>query len=523
MKTIPLLSLSLCAFGGSALAAETPASAAPGSGSQSKKPPNVLLLFSDQHHAGVLGCAGHPDVKTPNLDRLAADGVRFSRAYCQDAVCGPSRASLMTGLYPRTLGVLDNGEKIAKAVSHVPLPTLMKQSGYTTACFGKQHLASAMSVTWDTAFGVLSGETPTGYWEWIEKKGLFVEFLNDWLAEFGDRLPGVGFNYSAPLQARISRLPADATMEAYVTGKTIEFLQQRRPGDKPFFCWTSFYRPHQPYTPTARWADLYDPEKIHLPGSLRQPPDQLPPFLRNWRVSDKRPINLAEAARDEGIYRRYIAYYYALVSEIDDDIGRIMETLRQTGLDENTLVIYTSDHGDFVGHHGMMEKCHQGHSVYEDTLRVPLIFYWKGRILSGKEVSDLVELVDIYPTLAEFCGIAPPPSVKLAGRSLVPALTEGKPVGRRYAIAENYSQISVITDRYKLGHWIEPPMAGRDFRSFGDLLFDRQSDPLELTNLAGKPELAEVEAQLRKDLAEWDRATPADGKRFQVETMRASK
>jgi len=482
----------------------------------------VLLLFSDQHHAGVLGCEGHPDALTPNLDRLAADGVRFNRAYCQDAVCGPSRASMMTGLYPRTLGVIDNGEKIAPGIDFVPLPTLMKQSGYYTACFGKQHLSPAIDVSWDTAYGTLPGETPSGYWEWIETRGLFTDFLNDWLAEFGDRLPGVGYNYSAPLLARLSRLPTDATMEAYVAEKTIDFLKSRKTGDKPFFCWSSFYRPHQPYTPIKKWADMYDPASIQLPGSIAQPPDDLPLFLRSWRNNEKRPVNLIEAARDETIYRRYITYYYALVTEIDYYIGQIIKTLEETGLDENTIVIYTSDHGEFVGNHGMVEKCHQGHSVYEDTLRVPLFIYWKGRTLIGKTASDLVELVDLYPTILDMCGLQAPKEVDWAGRSLASAVTSGKPVGRKYAICENYSQVSVITDRYKLGHWIEPPMADRDFRDFGDMLFDRQHDPLEVNNLLRGSACAEIYNELCGYLAEWESAVPADGMMLNIERMRSN-
>jgi len=471
--------------------------------------PNILLLYSDQHHAGVLGAEGHPDAKTPNLDRMAREGVRFSRAYCQNAVCGPSRASMMTGLYPRTIGVLDNGDAPPKGSVHVPLPTYLRQEGYQVVCYGKQHMLPALQVEWDEAFSTLPGESPVSYWEWIQERGLFYEFLRDWMAEFGDRMPGVPFNCSAPLMARLSSLPRDATMEAYTAQKTIEFLESAKSKEKPFFCWTSFYRPHQPYTPIRQYAETYPPEKIALPGSLREPAENLPPLLQAWRKSERRPVNLAEAARDEGIYRDYIAYYYALVTEIDHHVGTIMEALEAEGLAENTLVIYTSDHGDFVGHHGMVEKCYQGHSVYEDTLRVPLIFYWKGRILAGREPADLVELVDIYPTLIELCGLQPPASVRLAGRSLVPALTEGERVGRPYAIVENYSQICAITHRYRLGHWIEPPMAGRDFRGFGDMLFDRITDPLEMNNLSGRNEYAEVEKQLRAYLEEWERATPA--------------
>lgn len=500
--------------------APTLAAQADTSATSTPKRPNILLLFSDQHHAGILGCEGHPDVKTPNLDRLATAGVRFSRAYCQNGVCGPSRASLMTGLYSRTLGVLDNGNGIPQGVSATPLPVHLKQNGYTVACFGKQHLTPAFKTDWwDEAYSTLPDETPSTYWNWIDERGLFDVFLPDWLAEFGDRMPGVSYNYSAPLLARPSKLPPDATMEAYVAQKTIDFLRRQKNAEKPFFCWCSFYRPHQPYTPIRKYFDRYDPATITVPGSLHQPLEQLPPMMQDWRKNEKRPVNLAEAARNERIYRNFLACYYALVSEVDAHIGTILDVLERVGLAENTIVLYTSDHGEFVGHHGMIEKCHQGHSVYEDTLRVPFFVYWKGHTRANLLCKDLVELVDLVPTVLDLVSLPAPEGLPLPGRSLKPTLFEGRPVGRTFAIAENYSQVAVITDRYKLGHWIESPFPNRDFRTFGDMLFDRQTDPLEMNNVNDAPESATIKAQLLEYLKTWERDTPAEGKKAQITAM----
>jgi arylsulfatase A-like enzyme len=186
-------------------------------------------------------------------------------------------------------------------------------------------------------------------------------------------------------------------------------------------------------------------------------------------------------------------------------------------LRDNTIVIYASDHGDFVARHGMIEKCAVSHNVYEETLRVPLIISWPKRFQQGTTCNSLAELVDLYPTLVELLGLQRPADAPaLAGRSLVPTLAEGKPTGRLYAVSENWSQSTVITERYKLGTWIDPTprYAQRDFRQkFPDMLFDREKDPQELVNLAGKPEYAAVEARLRGHLAEWASRTSQEGKK----------
>jgi arylsulfatase A-like enzyme len=233
---------------------------------------------------------------------------------------------------------------------------------------------------------------------------------------------------------------------------------------------------------------------------------------RVWR------LDLARA--DEQYYRDYLSAYYALVDEIDDHVGDVLASLEEWGLADNTIVVYTSDHGDFCGSHGMIEKCAAGHNLYEDTLRVPLIVHWPGQI-APRLREDLVELVDLYPTLLDLCGIpAPEGTWSLQGRSLAAELLGRRaPVERPYVVTENWTQATVVTPRYKLGAWIDPgPGYPRDFRGqFPDLLFDRVDDPLETRNLIGQPQIAEVERTLRGYLRDWLEATPDDGRRQAIQ------
>jgi arylsulfatase A-like enzyme len=197
---------------------------------------------------------------------------------------------------------------------------------------------------------------------------------------------------------------------------------------------------------------------------------------------------------------------------VDHHIGRIMEALRGEGMAGDTIVLYAADHGDFVAGHGMIEKCALGHNVYEDTLRVPLIFSRPGQIREGQVCSGLAELVDLYPTLLDLAGLPRPSGYELAGRSLKSTLEKGAPTGRRAAISENWSQLTVITDRYKLGRWIEPPNAKYDYRRHGDQLFDLVKDPLEVDSLFKDPGAGEIRAGLEKTANEWSARTPARAK-----------
>ncbi|MCD6288304.1 MAG: sulfatase-like hydrolase/transferase [Candidatus Hydrogenedentes bacterium] len=471
--------------------------------SQAKKRPNVLLLFADQHNARIMGCDGHPEVKTPNFDRLAQEGVRFARTYCQDGICIPSRNSLMTSQYPRTLGMFNNTNETPYPDRWPTMAKTFHANGYFTAGVGKHHMKN-LDGGWDWKVSTLPPSHCTAdeyYLDWIADRGQLDAYEGDSKG---------GFN--SPLFSHVSKLKPENTVEAFTASKAIEALGKASKSGKPFFVWCSFQRPHQPYTPPKLWADMYDPARITLPASIHEPADHLPPHLNNWRNNPRMPWCGALAAKDETMYRRFIAYYYSLVTEIDHHIGTILDELDRLSLRDNTIIIYTSDHGDFVGYHGMWEKCALGHNIYEDTLRVPLIFNWPAKIKPGRTRHDLVELVDLFPTVPEFTGITLPKNHRLVGRSLVPTLLNDTPVGRDYVISENWSQTTVITDRYKLGTWVETAFPNFDFRKFGDMMFDRERDPLELDNVRGKKGYDKIETKLRGYIAEFESNVSREGR-----------
>ncbi|MHC4120200.1 MAG: sulfatase family protein [Planctomycetota bacterium] len=472
--------------------------------------PNILLLFSDQHNAGVMGCAGHRLVKTPHLDRLASEGVLFSRAYCPDGICVPSRTSMFTGLYPRTTGVIYNSDAPPHPERLHPLHSLLRANGYLTGCFGKRHFPRGLNETdWDASCTTINPKldpSDENYWDWIKARGQYDSHNRDFKE-----------SHQASLMAHISRTAAWNRTTAYAADKSIDFIRHVRQEGKPFFCWSSFIYPHQPYTPLQEWARLYDPDKIDLPGNVSEPVENLPQRMREWRTRTKPPWNCGTAAKDPDIYRRYIAYYYALVSEVDHHIGRVLSALKDLGLADNTIVIYSSDHGDFVAGHGMVEKCAVGHNVYEDTLRVPLIFHWPDSFEKGMTYEGLVELTDLYPTLLDLTGIhRPSGGYDLSGRSLAPVLAGGSIRRKAHVFSENWSQVTIIGEQYKLGKWIRPPAkyATWDWgKTHPGMLFDRRNDPLEVNNLINDPYKNRVRQELGRLLAEWERQTPDDGKR----------
>ena len=464
------------------------------------KKPNILILFADQHNKDVMGFEGHPDVITPNLDKLAKESVVFNRAYCTTGICAPSRSSLMTGLYSRTLGLLSNGEQSTVMDDVVSLATVFKQNNYHTYAFGKRHTSQSVDAGWEVHRSHLCNETPgNSYTEWVEKNGYGKEFAMDWAAEFGKGSPCSSYaNEKLPiadLGTRISVLPENMTMEAFTTQLTVQMIKDQAKSDQPFFCWATFYRPHQPYTPLKKYMDLYDVSdwgagringgSIRKPASLYEPKENIPPMMQSIRDGGNKVWNVNKAYADEQLWRNHIGAYYALVTEIDHCVGEILKALDEAGIAEETIVIYTSDHGDFVGNHGMVEKAALGQNVYEDILNIPLIIRYPGNKLKGKRTAELVSLVDIYPTLVDLLGLKMPKlKYPIQGQSFAGTLTKGKPMKREYFVSESWSQATVITKDYKLGIMIDPTDYQRkfDFRSFGDQFFIRELDSLEINN-----------------------------------------
>jgi len=495
-----------------------------------EKKPNVLILFSDQHRKDVMGFEGHPDVITPHLDKFAEESVVFDRAYCSVGICAPSRSSMMSGIYPRTLGLLSNSERTTVMKEVVSLASVFKQNNYNTFAFGKRHTYNAIDEGWDEHRSHLCSETPgNSYTEWVEKNGYGAEFAMDWAAEFGR-----GSNCSswadsvlpiADLGTRISSLPEDMTMEAFTTKLTIEMIREQAESDDPFFCWATFYRPHQPYTPLRKYMDMYDVSEwgdgringssISKPASFYEPKENLPPMMQSIREGGNRVWNVDKAFADEQIWRDHIGAYYALVTEMDHLIGEIIQALDEAGIAEETIVIYVSDHGDFVGNHGMVEKTAAGQNVYEDILNVPLIIRYPGNKQNGKRNAELVSLVDIFPTLVDLIGLEMPElKYPLQGLSISKSLTEGEPLNREYVVSESWSQATVITRDHKLGIMIDPTDYARrfDFRDFGDQFFVGKDDPLEIHNQIENPSYSDDIENLREMYSRFKSEVPDIGK-----------
>jgi arylsulfatase A-like enzyme len=478
-----------------------------------KKKPNVLILFADQHNKDVMGFEGHPDVLTPNLDKLAKQSVVFSRAYCVTGICAPSRSSLMTGLYSRTMGLLSNGEKTSVINEVVSLASCFQQNNYKTYAFGKRHTTGAADAGWEVQCSHLCNETPgNSYTEWVEKNGYAKEFAQDWSAEFGKGSPCSALsdekNPTADLGTRISALPENMTMEAFTTQLTVQMIKDQIKSEQPFFCWATFYRPHQPYTPLKKYMELYDVSawgegrkngsSIRKPASLYEPKENIPPMMQSIRDGGNKVWNVDKAYQDEQLWRNHIGAYYALVTEVDHCVGEILNALDEVGIADETIVIYTSDHGDFVGNHGMVEKAAAGQNVYEDILNIPLIIRYPGNKQKGKRNAELVSLVDIYPTLVELLGLKMPNlKYPIQGQSFAGTLTKGKLMKREYFVSESWSQATVITKDYKLGIMLDPTDYARkfDYRSFGDQFFIRKADSLEIKNQISN---AEYTAEIKK-------------------------
>ncbi|HPO90976.1 MAG TPA: sulfatase-like hydrolase/transferase [Victivallales bacterium] len=472
---------------------------------------NVLFLFSDQHRADLIGIEKHPDIITPNMDYLASRGIYFKRAYCQDAICVPSRSSIFSGLYPRTLGCLDNSDN--PAIQIIPLQKLFQLNGYFTAAFGKRHLIQACDDGWIIRKSHLKEEQdPDNYMDWIRRTGYIKEFARDWAAEWGNTHPygpeACNEFTRAPLSARVSLLPNNMTPEAYTKNETISQLKKCAENKEPFFIFASFLRPHQPYTPLpsffssfnySRWGKgLRNSDAISKPSLFDQNPDELPIGLCKYKKNRSLPWNIAEAHDNQQLFRYALAAYYAGIIEIDFHIGEIIHTLEKLNLIDKTIVIYTSDHGEFAGNHGLMEKSSSNHNLYEECLRVPLIISCPAILPHNIISEELIELIDIYPTLVDLCHLKKTNDLQaLQGTSLKNHIERNLPINKKFLVSENWSQATVITKQHKLGIWLQPEKrTASNFLGSENFLFDKKIDPFEEKNLIKNPEYSSIKKEL---------------------------
>jgi choline-sulfatase len=383
--------------------------------SAQSRPLNLLFIMSDQHQREASGCYGSKEVKTPHIDRIAARGVRFDSTYCQAPVCVPSRGSMITSRYPHAHGALILDDPLpdnVRTVAH-----FFGERGYVTGAIGKMHFVD---------------ESRRHGFKHRLHEGDFQKTLTADEREQLRRDQGGGEG----VEGRPSKLPARFFQDNYFAGETVKFLRENR--NRPFCVWSSFIRPHTPLVPMREYFDLYDPAKLTLPP--RHPDDLTGGFEGNLIRSKER----GWYSQTDGQLRHSIAGYYGNVSQTDACVGRVYDTLCELGLDKNTVVVYTSDHGEMAGAHRTWTK----HNMYEQSVAVPLIVSMPDRMQSGTVRHETVEHVDLFPTLAELCGHTAPQEI--SGRSFAALVRNQRYTSREFAYSEYYFCRKVFTkdDRY---------------------------------------------------------------------------
>lgn len=429
--------------------------------------PNILFLFSDDQRPDTIGALGNPIIQTPNLDRLVKQGTSFTRATCAYPLCFPSRTEILTGCTGfRNKVFLSNRDA---NLSLPTLPAVLNKAGYQSYWVGKWHMAGRpMSRGFTESLGLFaSGRRPKK--PQFDSKGRIVTGYVGWMFQTDDRklMPerGVG------LTPNISQIFAESAIELL-----------KRKSDKPFFLYVNFTAPHDPLLIPPKWDNVYDWRKMKVPENFlpRHPFDH-----GNFNGRDEKLLPWPRTKED---IKKELATYYAVISHMDEQIGKILDVLKETGQADHTIVVYASDHGLALGSHGLMGK----QNMYEHTINVPLIFRGP-EIPEGKISNAQCYLRDLFPTFCDFANTPKPKS--LQSRSLLPILKNQ--TNEIYPFIVGYyrhAQRMIRTDRWKL---IQYPEAKKT------QLFDLINDPYELNNLSEKTECASIKQDLNHLLADW--------------------
>jgi iduronate 2-sulfatase len=465
------------AAGLSAVREQTPSPAAV------RKRPNVLFIVADDLNT-ALSSYGHPVVQSPNIDRLAARGVRFDRAYTQYPLCNPSRASLLTGLRPSTTRVFDLATHFRSTVPEaVTIPQLFRKNGYFTARVGKIFHQGVPS-----GIGRSGPDDPVSWDQVVNPRGRDQDEAARIVNLTPTRGTGIG----------LSLLEAEGTDDEQTDGKValeaIRLLESHR--DEPFFLAVGFYRPHSPWVAPRKYFDLYRETKVEVPRFPADDRADIPApatWLNPERLWDSLPMDgPPNFGLDDAALRRSVAAYYAATTFMDAQVGRVLAALDRLGLAGNTVVVFLGDHGFLLGEHGLWTK----RSLFEESARAPLVIAAPG--LGRGVARDVVEFVDILPTLADLAGLNPPPG--LEGRSLAPLLADPAQPSKGTAFTEvrrpGFFGHSVRTRRWRYTEW--------DYGEKGAELYDHDNDPHEFRNLVREAGLAAQVRELRSHLrANW--------------------
>jgi uncharacterized sulfatase len=469
IKSIITLLVAVVPIGAAAAAGAAPATA-------TAKPRNVLFIAVDDLNTRI-GCWGDPIAKTPNIDKLAKRGVMFRRAYCQYPLCNPSRVSLMTGLRPDTLGIYDLETELRNVRPNVvTLPQLFRQNGYYAARVGKiYHYGVPREIGTD-------GQDDAPSWEYK-----FNPIGRDKTEQDKIHMVSMG-GYKNTIGFSMSWLDMDGPDEDQTDAKgvteTIRLLEQQAKSGKPFFIASGFFRPHTPWIAPKKYFDLYPLDKITLPKRDAASDKALPPVVRKIKPDD---YGLSE--KD---LKNCVRAYYASISFVDAQLGRLLDAVDRLGLADNTLIVFWSDHGFLLGEHGQWMK----QLLFEPSPHMPMIIYDPQAKGNGTACERTVELLDLYPTIANWAGLKAP--ANLVGKDLRPLLDDPKASWDRPAFSQvtrmhkkqRVMGYSVHTERFRYTEW--------DFGKAGVELYDQQSDPDEFHNLAEDPAHAKDRAALHE-------------------------
>jgi uncharacterized sulfatase len=431
---------------------------------------NVLFIAVDDMN-NDLACNGHPFVKSPNIDRLAKMGVKFDRAYCQFPLCSPSRSSLLTGLRPSTTRVFNLTYHFRTGLPDVvTLPQLFKNNGYYAARVGKiYHYGNPGDI------GTSGLDDPPSWHHVVNPAGRDKTVLETDIINYTPRR-GLG---SAMCFLSDPKGRDEEHTDGKVALEAIKLLEQHK--DKPFFIAAGFYKPHTPYVAPSKYFDLYPMAKIQLPAVGADFPSQVPkPSLASttpWPYFGVTPDQARECKQA----------YYAAVSFVDAQIGKLLDTMDRLKLWDNTVVVFWSDHGYHLGEHGLWMK----QSLFEESARVPLIIIAPGAKGNGQACPRTVEFVDLYPTLADLAALTPPKN--LEGASLRRLLENPQTPWDRPALTQvqraGFPGYSVRTEHWRYTEW--------DDGKQGAQLYNHDTDAHEMRNLAGDPQYTDVETTMK--------------------------
>ncbi len=480
------------------------------------KRPNILLITSDQQHWNTLGI-DNPLIKTPALDRLAREGTRFTRAYCPNPTCSPTRASIITGQYPSEHGCWTLGTKLCE--DQKTLGDHLRENGYGTALIGKAHFQPLASVEpwtsiecqptlrdlefWKNFRGPWYGfeevelarnhadESHVGqhYAIWMEQKGLknWRDYFQSWPAD-----------PTAKKRHHRWDLPEEFHYSCWTAERSIAHLDRYAAEEKPFFLWASFHDPHPPYLVPEPWDSQYDPKKMPIgqvtPGEHERNPSHFSETQKPeadfspWKETGYAMHGFHSHLHEEGSLRQDMATYYGMIGLMDREIGKILDALDRNHLTENTIVVFTTDHGHFLGQHGLVAK---GPFHYEDLLKLPFIVRYPGHVPAGTVNDALQSLIDLAPTFLTAAGLTP--TAEMQGVNQLSVWQNESPSARDHVIVENRHEPTTIhlhtyiTKRNKITIY-----AGSDDGE----LFDLESDPGETMNLWNEPNSQELKNSL---------------------------